>query len=274
MTIIGLGDAGCNIAEKFEKVDSVKVILIDAEIEGDGCISLKKCNTPEEYEASVPDFSKQLSTCDEKIVFFVGGSGKISGAALRILSQLKHKELNVVYIKPDTSVLNYNSKLQDRLVFNVFQEYARSGLFKRCILLDNAIIEKLLGDIPLIGFYDKLNDVIFNALGFILTHEEKSGIVNNLVPCIETERICTVGFFDLTTEEESLLYELENSSNKHFYFVFNEERLRTDGSLSKKIKQIMQNKDLDNSKSSYIIYSTKQQEEYCYIIAYSKQIQK
>jgi len=67
-----------------------------------------------------------------------------------------------------------------------------------------------------------------------LTHETKNGIVNNLSVLKETERICTVGFFDLTNNNEELLYNLESINNKHFYFLINEEKLKTDGTLLKK----------------------------------------
>jgi hypothetical protein len=273
MTIIGLGNAGCNVAEKFEKIDGVKVISIDVDIEGEHCISIKQCNSPEEYENTFPDISEELEYCDDKIFLVVGGSGRISGASLSLLKQLRHKQINVIYIKPDTSVLDKEEMMQEKLVFNVFQEYARSGMFNRCILIDNLCVEKLLGDVPIIGFYDKLNDVIFNALGFVLTHETKTGIVNNLQHLKDSERICTVGFFDLTSDQESLLYELENVSSKHFYFVFGEEQLKTDGGLSKKLKNLVQNKTDENTKSSYIVYASKQPEEYSFMIAFSKHIQ-
>jgi hypothetical protein len=273
MTIIGLGNTGCNIAEKFEKVEGTKVVLIDSDIEGENCISLKKCNTPEEYENSIQDLP-QLNEADYRVFMIVGGSGKISGASLKILGQLKARELNVVYIRPDLEGLQDTAKLQDTLVFNVFQEYARSGVFKKSYLISNAKVEKILGDIPVIGYYEKLNDVIFNALGFILTHESKNGIINNLSVIKETERIATVGFFDLTSGNEELLYELEGVDNKHFYFVINEDTLKTDGSLLKKIKQTMIEKSVDNTKCSFTIHSTKQEQSYCFVVAYTKRIQK
>jgi len=143
MTIIGLGNTGCNIAEKFEKVDGIKVILIDSGIEGENCISLNECKTAEEYEESIPDLSAVLNTADDRIFLVVGGSGKISGASLKILKQLNNRELNVVYIRPEVSTLQGVQKLQDNLVFNVFQEYARSGIFKKCYLISNSIVEKI-----------------------------------------------------------------------------------------------------------------------------------
>jgi hypothetical protein len=275
MTIIGLGNAGCNIAEKFENIgDDTKVILIDADIEGENCISLKRCDSPEAYEQTVPDITDYLELIDERVFLIVGGSGKISGASLKILKQLRGKELNVIYIRPDVTLLQSNSKLQDNLVFNVFQEYARSGIFKKCYLINNNLVEKILGDVPVIGYYEKLNDLIFNALGFVLTHETKNGLVNNLSILKETERICTVGFFDINSRNEELFYELENIDDKHFYFVINEEKLKTDGSLLKKIKQIILEKSVDNIKCSYTIHSTKYEQDYCFVAAYTKRVQK
>ncbi len=67
MTVIGLGEAGCNLAEKFEGNERYKVKLIDVDIEGDNCFSLQKQNTPEQYEKTFPDISNFLSDVDEYV---------------------------------------------------------------------------------------------------------------------------------------------------------------------------------------------------------------
>ena len=91
-TIIGLGSAGCNIAELFEGQENYAVKLIDAEIEGDAnCISIPARNSSEEYERTFPDISERLNDCTERIFLIVGGCGKISGGSLQLLKQLKNK---------------------------------------------------------------------------------------------------------------------------------------------------------------------------------------
>lgn len=274
MTIIGLGNTGCNIAEKFEKIPDVKVYLVDSNIDGDeNCISIPEYKTPEEYENNFPNISEKFKNIDDEIYLIVGGSGKISGASLSLLKSLKNRELNVVYIRPDLSSLSDTGKMQDKLVFNVFQEYARSGIFKKCFIIDNLCAEKILGNIPVIGYFDNINNIIFNALGFYLTYKNKKAIIENLTPVKDVSRICTVGFYNLEEDEEELLYNLENINDKHFYFLYNEEKLKKDGSLLKNIKDSMAKKTSDDTKSSFCIFSTENDLNLCYVVAFSKRIQ-
>ena len=61
MIVIGLGNTGCNIAEKFENIDGIDVICIDANIEGDNCISLKEQKTSEDYEINTPNILSNIN---------------------------------------------------------------------------------------------------------------------------------------------------------------------------------------------------------------------
>lgn len=274
MTIIGLGNTGCNIAEKFESLEGFKVLLVDANIEGeDNCISINECDTPEQYESTFPDISEHLKKCDDEIVLIVGGSGKISGASLSLLKQIKEKKINVVYVRPDKNSIKNDAKLQDRLVFNVLQEYARSGIFESCFLIDNVNIEKIVGDLPIIGFFDKINELIFSTVSSILLFKQKKPVMNNLTKVKNFCRVRTVGIFNLFNEEEKLLYNIEGIDNKHYHFVINEEKLKTDITILKKIKEYIEENSKDGTDCSFAIYSTKDEFEYCYMDVYSKRIQ-
>ena len=48
-TVIGLGSAGCNIADCFAQYPQYKVLKIDSGIYGENCHFLPKYDTPEEY---------------------------------------------------------------------------------------------------------------------------------------------------------------------------------------------------------------------------------
>jgi len=272
-TIIGLGSAGCNVAEKFEGDAAFKVKLIDVDIEGENCFSLKKQNTPELYEANTPDLSEYFSDVTEKIILIVGGSGKVSGCSLRVLSELKGKELNVAYIRPDTSLLATTGKLQDKLTFNVFQEYARSGVFKNTFIVSNQMIENIVGDIPIMEYNETLNKVIHNCLSGYLKLSSQEAIIDNSTPPKEISRIVTFGVYDLENDIEKLLYPLEFIDDKCYYFVINESELKSNGKLFRVIKENMRQKVLDSTKISYRIHSTPQNQSYCYVVAYSRKVQ-
>lgn len=60
-TIIGLGSAGCNIADCFAEYPQYTVYKIDNNVYGKNCYFLPKFDSPEEYEAHVGDLSSLLA---------------------------------------------------------------------------------------------------------------------------------------------------------------------------------------------------------------------
>ena len=58
MNIIGLGKAGCAIADKFGEHQQYKIYKIDVGLEGERCYGIKEQPGPEEYEANAPSFKK------------------------------------------------------------------------------------------------------------------------------------------------------------------------------------------------------------------------
>ena len=51
MNVIGLGDAGCNVADSFAQYPQYKIFKINVDIEGKGCYNIPILETAEEYEA-------------------------------------------------------------------------------------------------------------------------------------------------------------------------------------------------------------------------------
>ena len=133
MNIIGLGSAGCNIADEFEKYPQYKIFKIDVDIQGDNCYNvvngLKSAEDYENYDfPKIKTFFKKLKK--DESMFILGGSGKISCASLRILENIKKHTVSIIYIRPDLDLLTEMQLLREKVVFNVLQEYARSGVFK------------------------------------------------------------------------------------------------------------------------------------------------
>jgi len=272
-TIIGLGSAGCNVAETFENKEEYLVKLIDHDIEGENCFSLEEQKTPEDYEKNVPDLSNFFADVTKKVILVVGGSGKISGASLQILKQIKNAELNVLYIRPDRELLGSIGKLQENLTFNVFQEYARSGIFKNTFLVNNEDVAQIIGDVPILEFYNKINLVIHNSLINYLKSELQNPLIDNSTPPKEISRIVTFGVYDLENDVERLFFPLDFIDDKCYNFAIKEDDLKSNGRLFKLIKDRMKQKLVGNTKVSYKIFSTNFEQNYCYVIAYSRKVQ-
>ena len=107
MNIIGLAGAGSRVAKYFEEFEQYKVFYIDHENHGSQTTKVEKQRHPEAYEANPPDFApliKQLE--DDDIVLFVNGASYLSALTLILAETLKNHKITLVYIKPDTSMLN------------------------------------------------------------------------------------------------------------------------------------------------------------------------
>jgi len=273
MTVIGLGSAGCNLAELFETNNEYNVKLIDVDIEGDNCYSLPQFSAYEDYETKLPDLSYFLSDTKEEVLFILSGCGKVSAASLKILSLIKNKKITILYIRPDKELISDLAKLQDRLTFSVLQEYARSGLFEKILLINNINIDSIAGDISISSYYDELNKIIYNTYKDINSLKNKKCIIDLSKDPLDISRICTYGFYDLDSDTEKLFYDFDLIDDKIYYFFINEEKLKSDNKLFKEIKEKIKNKLNKQIKVSYKIFSTPHEQSYCYVEIYSRKIQ-
>ncbi len=162
--------------------------------------------------------------------------------------------------------------MQQRVTFNVFQEYSRSGVFKKVVLADNTRLEEILGDLPIIGFYDKLNELLVPTMHMVNVLSHSDSIMDNISPPHDVSRIMSYGLVDFDTGEEKMFFDLDNVREKVYYYAINEKKLREQGGIHKKvIAQVKQN--AKNTKTTYGIYPTQYDEDYVYCVAYSSNIQ-
>ncbi len=273
MNIIGLGSAGCNIAEMFEGVENCKVKLIDSNIEGENCYSLPVYSNPEDYENKLPDLSSFLYSDEKETLFIIGGSGKISGASLKILQHYRDTQISILYIRPEKDLLSNIAEMQDRLTFNVFQQYARSGVFKDVCIISNENLENIVGDIPILSYYETLNKLIYSTYTSIDFLKNKKPIIDNSTPPKDVSRIITYGIYEINEDSEKMFYDFNHIDDKCYYFVINENILKTDGKIFKTIKEKMKEKLNSNTKVSYKIFGTTSEHNYCYVVAHTKVVQ-
>lgn len=269
-TVIGLGSAGCNIAALFEKYPQYDVYKIDIGIKGENCFELDEKNSPEDYERTCPDLSSFLRHVTGDVLFVVAGGGYVSGASLRILQVIQNCNINVLYIKPNEQDLNRTSQLQERLTFNVFQQYARSGLFKTLYIVKNDDVEDVIGDVSILDRNLKINEYIVGLFHYLNVFANTDAVVDNYEVPKQAARIATVGIYNMQNEEEKTLFPLEHISDKIYYYAINENLLRTDGKLLRKIRE---HQSTTGVNPSYQIHSTKHPNSFCYFVAYSKVIQ-
>ena len=86
-TIIGLGKAGCAIADKFAQHPQYKIFKIDSEgvdASEKKTYLLKRYNHPEKYEQNIPSLKTFFKNTTNDILFVVSAAGHISAASLGI----------------------------------------------------------------------------------------------------------------------------------------------------------------------------------------------
>ena len=269
-TIVGLGSAGCNIADCFARYPQYEIYKLDVGISGKNCYYLPEYDTPEEYEAHIGDLSNVFGEIRGDILFVLGGSGNVTGGALRALEQLQHCSINVLYIEPDVDMLSGSRKLQERMTYYVLQEYARSGMFKRITLVSNPQLEKVLGEVPIIGYNDKLNELVVSTVHMINVYNNIDPVVDNFSDFKEHTRISTIGISNLENEKK-LYFPLDNIREMRYYYAINKKKLETDGTLMRKITENV--KDEADIDVSYGIYATDYADDYVYCVANASMIQ-
>ena len=269
--ILGIGKAGCNIARAFEKYSQYTVVKIDSETSMEkGYIQMRPQKTPELYEENCPDLRPHLSSLAGDLLFIVSGASIISGAALNILSQIKDFcDISVLYIRPDVELLGDLKKKQERVVFHVLQQYARSGLLKQVYLVENGQLEEIIGGAPVIGYYDKLNELIVSTIHMINIFDHSDPVNSTLSDSKDICRISTFGIADLEKSEEKMFFNLDEISEKRYYYAIPEGKLKTDNTLLNKVRE----KVINETGGSYGIYSTSYNQEYVYCIARSSVVQ-
>ena len=267
MLIVGIGEAGCKIAELFKQQEQYHIELLD---EGKG---IKKCKSVEEYdEIKYTPRKKAIKSAREGILF-VCGSGKVAGATLRVLEGLKHLKMTVVYICPD---LEYSSKIEQlrhKVHYNVLQEYARSGLVQELLLLDNKSLIDIVGHGTIYDYFSKVNHYIYSVIHTInYCHNVKAefGLMHEPK---QISRISTLGYGLLEKNEEKLFFPLDNITETGYIININEEELANDISILPNVKALAkQSKDLGRE-TSFAIWSTEETESYYYTKHYTHFIQ-
>lgn len=266
MNIIGLGNAGCKIADLFSVYEQYTVYKIATNLQqADKNINLPLCSSPEEYEEKCPDLSGIFSSIKDEVLFILAGGSDISGATLAVLEQLKHTKISVLYVKPDVALLSTKKQLQEKVVCSVLQEYARSGLFEKLYLVDNQAIEQFIGEMPLTSYFDKINEVIATTLHMILVYSHNEPLLFTDPEISAISRIRSFGIVDFKSGKENLFSNLENTTNKYYIYSIDKSVIQNDGKLISKIRNQIKEKQTQNTKCGFAIHQNEYSQNYIYV---------
>ena len=271
--VVGLGQAGCNIADYFDSnYTQYQIYRLDKGLSnGLNTFTLPNYSKHEEYDQNPINLKFFFTNLRDRLLFVVGGSGAVSGAILRILEQIKDREITILYIRPDITLLSEKASLREKVTFNILQEYTRSGVFKNMILVSNPQLEQILGGVSVLDYNERLNELLCSTFHMLNAFEHIPSAMSTFSGLNEISRLSTIGVVDLEKEQENLFYPLENTREKVYYYLINEDRLKSDKQILNKIRDFIKNQPC---KVSYIIWPTNYDHDYVYVCAYSSIIQR
>jgi len=274
MNVIGLGKSGCAIAESLEQYPQYTIYKIDDGLKGKRCFSFPSCDHPEEYESKTPSMKRFFSKVDGDVVFILSGASKIAGACLKILEHLKHCNVTIIYIKPNLDILEDIKIKMHYVCFGVLQEYARSAALERMIIIENDSVESILGDVPIVGYYESLNKLITWTFHMLNVLKNSEAVMGKVTDTKETSRISTIGTVEFDSGEEKLFFPLDNVREKCYFYLLKDEDLKKSGNLLKKITKQVKSLGVENARSSYAIYSSEYDQNYVFCFHHTPYIQK
>ena len=271
-TVVALGAPAARVASAFEEYSQYTVYKI-SKLAQDGARSLHlpPATSAEEYDANGVDMSALFKELPKEIIFVVCGGTLESAASLRLLQAMREAYITVVYIIPDRKFLNEEERLNERTVFHVLQEYARSGAFERIYLIDNVAVENALkADLTVKNYYKKINETIANTLHMLNVFQNSDAEFDEFSPLRDISRISTIGVATFENAEKSF-YTLNNVEEKDYYFAISEEGMQREGLLQEIKKYITAHEE--DMKINYSIFTTAYEDHYVYFVSHTSKIQ-
>ena len=108
ISLIGIGDAGCNVVSLFQEHKEYNCFLFSEGRDNTKYTrDLPRVGKAEDCEEKAPKLSsyKTLQAVQDRVQVFVCGSSFSANYTLAILEQMRDREIEIFYIKPDVDLL-------------------------------------------------------------------------------------------------------------------------------------------------------------------------
>ncbi len=232
-------------------------------------------STAEEYEnlkviSKIP-FLKKIK---DAVTFFVCGASRSSALSLKILESLHKKgvKIKVVYVQTDTEFLAREQVLQERVIRNVLQQYARSGLFVDITLVSSKKLENFVDSINVFEYHNQVNGIFCDSYHMLQVFKNTKPIMSTFSKIPESCRIKTIGISSLSCEDK-VFFPFNREVEVVYYLGINEERLRSEGNFFRELTANIRSRMTDETKAYFGIYPTQYENDYVYVEYFSPKIQ-
>lgn len=277
--VIGLGNFGCAVAEQLTAYPEYRIYKINSEIDERGSLSIGKYPTIDQYENNLdPDevavYLRSIKSGDEVLLVLEGGD-PISGSALKILQTIRDSRLTVLYVAPDRQMVSETQKRDDKIVFNVLQEYARSGAIDRMFLVSKPAVDKLVGDVSIHEYENSISYFVSYTMAMYNFFNHTDPVLSNTISPPNVARIVSLGVSSLEEDNQAInfLFPLDEVKDIHFFYGIPAEDMTDDTSLIKRIKSHVKAYKRDELSTSFSVYETTLENTMVLCVAYSGKIQ-
>lgn len=268
-TLLGFGTAGCNIVSRFKKYDQYRIYTINSSEKKSSKynLSIERLESPEDYEAlDTRKLDKFLGNIEGTLEVMVSGASLVTGLLLKALQPLYDRgvKIRICYFEPETDLLTGQEQLHERVVRNVLQQYARSGVFSDIYMISNRCLEALAGETSVLNYYQKLNDVFVDSYYMLDVFKNTKPVTSTFSKGRESCRIKTIGVSSVL-DSEHLFYPIDRPREILYYFGISSDKLMKEGSLLKDITSKIKEKMSEDVKVSFSIYPTQYESDYIYV---------
>ena len=237
------------------------------------CFSVPVFSKPERYEEPLEGVESFLKGCCEDVTAIVSGDEVINLITLQVLENIKEKNIEIIFFKPEPELLGNTMKRVNHLTYNVLQEYTRSGLFKKMFIFDLAQVDQNIAHVALDSFEKNRMEFIaghYHTLNWLQNTEEIAGsdIEHGAVNCI-----ASISVSDLELSEIKKLNKLDFVRERVYYYGIPTKKVKEDAALRTKILEGYKNNLDENISSSFKIYSIPFKQELVYMVEYTSAVQ-
>ena len=260
-SVIGLGKLGCGIADQFKQYPEYKVFRMSSDLSVKNSFYIQAQDDIEKYEKNFDVvearlFCKRFKKGSE-VIFILEGGDPVTGVTLSLLENLSHTNITLLYIKPDEDVSSIVQKRDDRIVYNILQEYTRSGMFGKMLIIEKSRVEEMIGDVPISDYERSIHHFISYIPAMINYFENTGSILETKMKPLNISRLGTYGLASLDKNIDiKFLYPIEDEKSAHFYFGIPDEMLATDNKLMQKIKTQVKRFSKEGVDTGYSVHST------------------
>jgi hypothetical protein len=277
--IIGLGKFGCAVAEQLTEHPEYRIYKIAPDIQERASLSIGVWEDMEEYEKNVDQneveiYLRSIRSGDEVLVVVEGGD-PVSGATLRILETIQDARLSVLYVCPDRELISEIQKRDDKIAFNILQQYARSGKFERLFLINKTSAEYLMGDVSIQEYEHSLTHFISYLVAMLNYFSYTDPVLSSKISPHDHCRIKTFGISSLEEKQQSVnfLFPLEEMTDLHFFYGVPKGKMEDDASLSNRIKTHTKTHRTESIATSFSVYPTTFDQMLVLCVGHSSKIQ-